>query len=71
MYAKIDQNDPFLDNAIYRGCCNDFSSQISPNSYNDIQVDNLIDIGDFSVMNKVMSSYLSSADFLISLSIEG
>ena len=59
VYAKIDQNDPFLDNAIYRGCCNDFSSQISPNSYNDIQVDNMIDIGDFSVMNKVMSSYLS------------
>ena len=59
MHTKIDKNDPFLDNAIYRGCNNDFSSQISPNSDNDIQVDNLIDIGDFSVMKEVMSSYLS------------
>ena len=56
---KIDQKDPFLDNAIYRGCFSDFSSQVSPDERRDVQVDYLIDIGDFSVMNQVMSSFLS------------
>lgn len=56
---KIDQKDPFLDNAIYRACFSDFSSQLSINDREDAQVDHLIDIGDFSVMNRIMSSFLS------------
>ena len=56
---KIDQKDPFLDNAIYRGCFSDFSSRVSPDERNDAQVDYLIDIGDFSVMNQIMSSFQS------------
>ena len=55
----IAQGDPFLDNAIYRGCFSDFSTKISPDEYYESQVDFLIDIGDFSVMNKIMSSFLS------------
>ena len=57
---KIDQKDPFLDNAIYRGCFSDFSSQVSPDERRDAQVDYLIDIGDFSVMNQIMRSFLTS-----------
>ena len=57
---KIDQKDPFLDNAIYRGCFSDFLPQVSPDERGDVQVDYLIDIGDFSVMNQIMSSFLSS-----------
>ncbi|WP_186470016.1 tetratricopeptide repeat protein [Synechococcus sp. A18-25c] len=57
--AKIDQKDPFLDNAICRGCFSNFSSQLSPDELHDAQIDYLIDIGDFSVMNQVMSSFLS------------
>ncbi|WP_186470019.1 lipopolysaccharide assembly protein LapB [Synechococcus sp. A18-25c] len=56
---KIDQKDPFLDNAIYRGCFSDFSPQVSPDEQRDAQLDYLIDIGDFSVMNQIMSSFLS------------
>ena len=57
---KIDQKDPFLDNAIYRGCFSDFSPKVSRFEECDAQVDYLIDIGDFSVMNQVMSSFLST-----------
>ena len=57
---KIDQKDPFLDNAIYRGCFSDFSPDLSPDERHDAQVDYLIDIGDFSKMNQIMSSFLSS-----------
>ena len=57
--CKINQKDPFLDNAIYRGCFSNFLPVLSPDDLCDIQVDHLIDIGDFSVMNQVMSSFLS------------
>ena len=57
---KIDQKDHFLDNAIYRGCFSDFTSQMLPDDRHDAQVDYLIDIGDFSVMNQIMSSFQSS-----------
>jgi tetratricopeptide (TPR) repeat protein len=56
---KIRERDPFLDNAIYRGCFSDFSPQMLPDEQRDVQVDHLIDIGDFSVMNQIMSSFLS------------
>ena len=56
---KIDQKDPFLDNAIYRGCFSQFSSLVSPGERHDAQVDYLIYLGDFSVMNQIMSSFLS------------
>ncbi|QNJ18464.1 TPR repeat-containing protein [Synechococcus sp. A18-25c] len=56
---KIDQKDPFLDNAIYRGCYSDFSFQLSPDELHEAQIDYLIDIGDFSVMNQIMSCFLS------------
>ena len=56
---KIDQKDSFLDNAIYRGCFSDFSSNMLPSEDQDKQIDYLIDIGDYSVMNQIMSSFLS------------
>ena len=56
---KIDQKDAFLDNAIYRGCFSDFSPQMLPDERRDAHVDYLIDLGDFSVMNQIMSSFLS------------
>lgn len=57
--ARINQRDPLLDNAIYRGCFSDFSSQISSEGQCDAQVDYLIDIGDFSVMNQIIGAFLS------------
>ena len=57
---KIYQKDPFLDNAIYRGFFSDFSSQVSPDERHNTQVDYLIDIGDFCVMNQIMTSFQSS-----------
>ena len=56
---KIGQSDPFLDNSIYRGCFSNFSPQVSPDEQRDAQVDCLIEIADFSLMNQVMSSFLS------------
>ena len=56
---KIDQKDSFLDNAIYRGCFSDFSSNMLLSEDQDKQIDYLIDIGDYSVMNQIMSSFLS------------
>ena len=55
----IANRDPFLHNAIYRGCFSDFSSELSSSYRSELQVDYLIDIGDFSIMNHVMSTYLS------------
>lgn len=57
--AMISQRDPFLDNAIYRGCFSDYSPQVLSNEQCDPQVDFLVDIGDFSVMNQIMGSFLS------------
>ena len=56
---KIRHKDSFLDNAIYRGCFSDFSRQKFTIAEYDSQLDYLIDIGDFSLMNQIMSSFLS------------
>ena len=56
---KISARDPLLDNAIYRGCFSDFSRDIFNNEIRQPYVDHLINLSDFSVMNKIMTCFLS------------
>ncbi|WP_236069785.1 tetratricopeptide repeat protein [Prochlorococcus marinus] len=56
---RINSRDPFLDNAIYRACFSTFNRPLESYSASELKVDYLIDIGDFSVMNQVMSIYMS------------
>ena len=56
---QIRSRNPFLDNAIYRGCFSDFCQPMMPYQQSNLSVDYLIDIGDFTVMNLVASSFLS------------
>lgn len=56
---KIYSRDSFLDNAIYRACFSDFHGALEIHPESELKVDYLIDIGDFSLMNQVMSNYLS------------
>ena len=56
---QIQDRDPFLDNAIYRGCFSAFDCDLHGLGELDPRIDCLIDIGDFSVMNQVMTGFLS------------
>ena len=58
---RIHLRDPFLDNAIYRGCFDAFDVHDLRGEHENVlpRVDHLVSIENFSIMNEVMSGFLT------------